>query len=48
MTDYHNTKKLSGISPWPVRSHTRKGRSYVEEATKQRHQYREAPAAQQG
>jgi hypothetical protein len=33
MTDYHNTKKLSGISPWPVRSHTRKGRSYVEEAT---------------
>jgi hypothetical protein len=30
MTDYDNTKKLSGISPWPVHSHTRKGRSYVE------------------
>jgi hypothetical protein len=25
MTDYDNTKKLSGIPPWPVHSHTRKG-----------------------
>jgi hypothetical protein len=25
MTDYDNTKKLSGIPPWSVHSHTRKG-----------------------
>jgi hypothetical protein len=36
MTDYDNTKKLSGIPPWPVHSHTRKGRSYVG-TSKQRH-----------